>query len=519
MDRANPGRIRAAAPARRPLPVASRVVLLVLAVLATCSAVAVTALANSPFAVVVKLGPQTNSGGSHAGTSVAASARGGTVLVGAPGYHGGYGRALVYVRVGCRRWRIQRALLPVGGAHGRFGSSVALSANGNVALVGADGDGRGRGLAWVFVREGGHWVVAAKLAAPKHGPNREIGKGLFGSSVALSSTGLVALIGAEFDDGFVCPSCHAPPSAIGAAWLFDQTAGKWTMASKLTAPTTGPRSEVGDGQFGASVALSGSGTAGLIGAPDDSGDLGAAWSFSGSGPLTKLSAPSSGPEAERRPARVGLSVALASTTGETALLGSQGAAWVFTLTASGWTPQQRLAPPSAILSSPGFAFEFGGGVALSGNGDTALIGGPESVNSHGRAFLYTNSSGAWGAARTLAPPASGEPRAIGKSRFGASVALSTEGALPCSAPRATVQARAQRGSTESGLGSSRPKGSVITRKGPATETRSPAHPGCGALPCSGYDVVEDGTITVRPPTVCDGWTICLPASWLIVEAP
>lgn len=438
MDRPNPGRIRAGAPAarrsppaaRRSLPVARRVVLLLLAVLATCSAVAVAALANSPFAVVVKLGPQTNGGGSHAGTSVAVSARGGTVLVGAPGYHNGYGRALVYARVGRRRWRIQRALPPVSGPHGRFGSSVALSANGNVALVGADGEGRGRGLAWVFVREGGHWVVEAKLAAPKHGPNREIGKGLFGSSVALSSSGSVALIGGEVDHSFVCHSCHVPPSGIGAAWLFDQTAGKWTMASKLTAPTTGPQSEVGDGQFGASVALSGSGTAGLIGAPDDNGDLGAAWSLSGSGPLTKLTAPSSGSEAERRPARVGLGVALASTTGGTALLGSQGGAWVFTLTASGWTPQQRLTPPSAILSSPGSGFEFGGGVALSGNGDTALIGGPESVNSHGRAFLYTNSSGAWRAARTLAPPTSGEPRAIGKSRFGASVALSTEGALP-----------------------------------------------------------------------------------------
>ena len=41
---------------------------------------------------------------------------------------------------------------------GSFGSAVAISADGSMAIVGAPGDAGGRGAAWVFAREGSTWT-------------------------------------------------------------------------------------------------------------------------------------------------------------------------------------------------------------------------------------------------------------------------------------------------------------------------------------------------------------------------
>ena len=47
---------------------------------------------------------------------------------------------------------------------GQFGASVALSSDGNTALIGGDGDNSGAGAAWVFTRSGGAWTQqGAKL--------------------------------------------------------------------------------------------------------------------------------------------------------------------------------------------------------------------------------------------------------------------------------------------------------------------------------------------------------------------
>ena len=57
---------------------------------------------------------------------------------------------------------------PDGDANDYFGSAVALSADGRVALVGAwydDEHGPKSGAAYVFVREGPGWVLETKLAA------------------------------------------------------------------------------------------------------------------------------------------------------------------------------------------------------------------------------------------------------------------------------------------------------------------------------------------------------------------
>ena len=75
---------------------------------------------------------------------------------------------------------------------GEFGYSVALSGDGNTALIGGPGDNAKVGAAWVFTRSGSTWTQqGAKLTG-----SGETGAGEFGAtSVALSSDGNTALIG------------------------------------------------------------------------------------------------------------------------------------------------------------------------------------------------------------------------------------------------------------------------------------------------------------------------------------
>ena len=81
-----------------------------------------------------------------------------------------------------------------------FGFSVALSADGSTALVGAQGDfgppeTEVPGAAYIFTRSEGVWSQQAMLTAS----DRQVGDH-FGVSVALSDSGDTALIGAYVDD-------------------------------------------------------------------------------------------------------------------------------------------------------------------------------------------------------------------------------------------------------------------------------------------------------------------------------
>jgi hypothetical protein len=86
-----------------------------------------------------------------------------------------------------------------------FGSSVALSADGNTALIGGYGDNNLIGAAWVFTRSGATWAQQG----PKLTASDETSHSFFGLGVALSADGNTALIGSPFDNG-----------VAGAAWVF-----------------------------------------------------------------------------------------------------------------------------------------------------------------------------------------------------------------------------------------------------------------------------------------------------------
>src|SRR5262249_57972214 len=111
------------------------------------------------------------------------------------------GAAWVFTRAS-ETWSQQGAKLTPGGVGGAlpplFGESVALSSDGNTALIGGPDDEAGNGAAWAFTRSGSTWSQqGSKLT----------GSGItgllatFGTSVALSSDGNTALIGGPLDNG------------------------------------------------------------------------------------------------------------------------------------------------------------------------------------------------------------------------------------------------------------------------------------------------------------------------------
>ncbi len=365
--------------------------------------------ANNPFSQVgSKLVAGDESGPALFGSTVALSGDGKTALIGGQTDDNDTGAAWIFALDG-GVWTQQGAKLiaPGGPAEGDFGESVALSADGNTALVGEpqlDDMAAGPGYVWVYTRSGGKWTRGPRLAA-----NDETGNGAFGSSVALSANGSVALIGGRLDS-----------TAAGAAWVFTRSGSAWTQQGKKLVGGD----EKGPGWFGTSVSLSADGATALVGGTNDAGTTGAAWVFTSSGGVWAEQGSKLTGGGEAGGALFGIGVAL-SGDGNTALVGGYaddneaGAGWVFTRSSDGsWTQQgAKLAPGEKGAAA-------GTSVALSGDGSTALLGSPFAAARVGHAWLYARSGAAWKQSSKLA--GTGE---VGDGLFGTGVALSQDGAI------------------------------------------------------------------------------------------
>jgi len=131
------------------------------------------------------------------GYSIAMSSDGGTIAVGAVyatvGGNKAQGSASVFARQG-GKWSLQKTVTGANGAAGDlFGYSVSLSADGSTLAVGATGsdvDGNAdQGTASVFSRDGG-WALQQTLTTAKASA-----KANFGTSVALSADGNTLAVG------------------------------------------------------------------------------------------------------------------------------------------------------------------------------------------------------------------------------------------------------------------------------------------------------------------------------------
>jgi hypothetical protein len=177
----------------------------------------------------------------------------------------GVGAAWVFTRSG-GSWSQQGSKLVGTGAAGASeqGTAVALSADGNTAVVGGPGDNRYTGAAWVFTRSGGVWTQQGSKLVGTGAVSVNSSNVSQGISVSLSGDGNIAIIGGNGDN-----------SNIGAAWVFTRSGSVWTQqGSKL----------VGAGAIlnsvqGQSVALSADGSTAVVGGPADNANTGAAWVF------------------------------------------------------------------------------------------------------------------------------------------------------------------------------------------------------------------------------------------------
>lgn len=185
------------------------------------------------------------------------------------------GAAYVFTRTGSA-WSQQayvKASNPDSGDH--FGYSIALSADGNTLAVGADTENGGAagingnqadntqtdaGAVYLFVRNGAAWSQQAYVKASNPGNGD-----LFGSSLALSSNGDTLAVGAREEDsaatGIDGNQADNAASNSGAAYLFVRSGVSWSQQAYVKASNTGA-----DDLFGFCLSLSADGNRLAVGA-------------------------------------------------------------------------------------------------------------------------------------------------------------------------------------------------------------------------------------------------------------
>jgi FG-GAP repeat len=305
---------------------------------------------------------------------------------------------------------IPQATLEVAGKGSGLG---ALSSDGRTAVV------AGTKRVCVFrASSAGSWVSTSKPAATLRLPKSALANV---AGVATSANGTTILVAAG-----------AVGNTRAATYVFRVSSPRaWTPVVTPTATLTNAAEPAG---FGSGVALSADGRTALIGelAGADVFHVATASSWrNSSNPTATLVADPIGAEA----GGLGIAVAL-SADGTTALIGATnlstfiGAAYIFRATAAdAWV---STATPAAVLTDGAiglFGDGFGGSVALSLDGVTAVVGAPNlAFGPAGAAYVFNaRSQGAW--TTTADPDAVVGQRSGGK--FGQvpgwSVALSDEG--------------------------------------------------------------------------------------------
>jgi len=345
-------------------------------------------------------------GTSYQGSAVAVSADGNTAIVGGDVDDGYLGAAWIYIRNG-NSWIQQGGKLVGTGYTGRVGqqgASVAISADGNTVIVGAPHDSVNVGAAWVYTRNGTTWTQQGnKLVGKGH-----TGASSQGGSVALSADGNTAIIGGPQDG-----------NDHGSVWVFTRSGNVWTQQGSKFSGGGG----IGIADQGRSVSLSADGNTAIVGGYYDNNYTGAAWVFTRNGNVwTQQGSKLVGTINTANPYQVqGTSVAL-SADGNTAIVGGTsnsdyfGGAWIYTRNGTTWTQQG----PQLSLQLPG-AWE-GMSVSLSADGNTALIGGHVLDKYEGSAWVYTRSNSTW----TLREQLKGVDNS-GPADQGISVSLSANG--------------------------------------------------------------------------------------------
>lgn len=380
--------------------------------------------------------PSTTNSGDTFGWSIALSDNGTTLAVGVPLEDGGgvdSGAVYVFTNSGSG-WMQQTSLKAATATTGaNFGESVALSSDGKILAVGAPFEDGGAGGTYIFTRsDTAPWGQQSRIKASNAYANA-----YFGWTVALNDSGATLAIGApgEPNSGSsVSTNTHSASNA-GAAYVFTlDSSGAASNQIYLKASTI-----AADDNFGAAIALSGSGTVLAVGSPYKSNGVGAAYVFTYNsntwGSPTYLNVSDSGAS------NFGAALTL-DTAGNTLAIGAPyeaanaGAAYVFTRSSntSAWGSQ----PLRIQASNTDANDDFGSALALSGDGNSLAIGAigesskavgvsgnadtDNSKDGVGAVYLFKRSDAAWSQRTYVKPSVS-----TSGDEFGTAISLSADG--------------------------------------------------------------------------------------------
>ncbi len=345
-----------------------------------------------PWAVVAFVTAPNGENGDAFGESIALSADGDTLAVGAPQRRGRLGAVYIYSRSSTGQWQTAQYIEAPNADRGdRFGGALALADDGATLAVGAafesgrktgifvpSDDGyqdaldnnafAGIGAVYVYSRSStGSLQMAAYIKAPNAGITDQ-----FGAALALSGSGQVLAVGATLEDsgetGVFVPggdgdgyqdALDGGGKVSGAVYVYRVASpgAAWNIDAFIKAPNA----DAGDA-FGESVALSADGAALAVGATgEDSNAVGVFVS----------------PD-------VGYMAALNNNSHS-----ASGAVYVYrALDGGSWELTAYVKPPGANSGNDGFASV----VALSGSGTTLAVGAPQNDS------MALPAPQAWGAA-------------------------------------------------------------------------------------------------------------------------
>lgn len=298
-----------------------------------------------------------------------------------------------------------------------FGIRVALSGDGNTALIGApytfpepgcsfENAFTACGAAYFFVRSNGVWVEEHRISGSE--TTIAVGEAL-GSSVALSNDGKTALILASGANG-----CVGLPH--GAAYVYKRAEDTWVREGMLTIFDC--RAE-----YFESAALSANGNVALMGRRISGGRPGEVYTYARNaagewGPLPPFTHDEEGLDVGSPIVPSGGEssfggIVTVSGDGGLALIGGNdshtgpGPVYVFKRNGANWTELQKITP------SNGVQFEE---IALAADGNTALIGAPDSM----QVYVLVRSGTQFSVGQILSGP-------VTDQLFGAAVSITAHG--------------------------------------------------------------------------------------------
>lgn len=276
---------------------------------------------------------------------------------------------------------------PDGAAYDEFGAAIDVTPDGRTALIGANDGGTAASPGTYMPGAAYFFSSYATAAGKKLTPIDPPVDGRFGSPLALADNGTTAVIGA--------PAATVDGKYFqGVAYIFSNNNGGWSQQARLLDPEGKAETF-----FGCAADIADNGNTVLVGScsnPHMNQTIGSVSVFVRENGNWRLQKKIRGNDTQADDAFPS-GVALAGD-GNTALVGAfmatingkndQGAAYVFVRSGDQWTQQQKL------TAGDGAQWDaFGNDVDLANDGNTAMIG--DSRKGYGAAYVFTRSGGVW----------------------------------------------------------------------------------------------------------------------------